>query len=151
MRAVLGLLIAGAALCPACVCSSAVDLDRALLEGDDAGVDPDDPPDSGHDPPGHDAGPAGDAGLEPCPQGWTRCSGTCVDTDADDQSCGACGIACADGWICVAGACAPLCVGDHEVLWCLDQCIDPDRDKHNCGACGVVCVEHQDCNGGTCR
>ncbi|MFC1730257.1 MopE-related protein [candidate division KSB1 bacterium] len=40
-----------------------------------------------------------------CPAGETDCSGTCVDTDLDDNNCGACGTVCAGGESCVAGVC----------------------------------------------
>jgi len=64
---------------------------------------------------GADAGPAtddaavddagSDAGPVECDAIETDCGGTCVDTSTDPAHCGGCGVTCAPGQICNAGAC----------------------------------------------
>ncbi|MCD6498021.1 MAG: hypothetical protein J7M25_06915 [Deltaproteobacteria bacterium] len=45
------------------------------------------------------------AGVLVCPDGLTGCDGTCVDTETDDENCGACGHRCGDGETCREGTC----------------------------------------------
>lgn len=44
-----------------------------------------------------------------CADGSSVCSGVCVDLTADQFNCGACGVACPVGTLCVAGTCAASC------------------------------------------
>jgi len=56
-----------------------------------------------------DCGDCGsDAGADAtaCPGSETDCAGTCVDVETDPSNCGACGMSCAVGQTCSAGACA---------------------------------------------
>ncbi len=84
----------------------------------------------------------------------TDCSGTCVDTDTDDNNCGMCDRMCDTGTECVAGDCE--CVAG--TVDCSGTCIDPLTDNGFCGAgndCsaepGVVCDPDSMCLDGVCR
>jgi hypothetical protein len=77
---------------------------------------------------GSDAASGNDATADvtaPCPTGQTRCDGTCLDTSADPQNCGGCGVACKGTDVCSASTCVTC-----------DK-IDVDKDGYN------ACV---DCN-----
>lgn len=74
----------------------------------------------------------------------------CRNLAADVEHCGGCGIACAQGEICVAGGecdlghceCpgAPLGCDEGEDCCPSVGCVDLDHDVHNCGACGNDCT-----------
>lgn len=85
-----------------------------------------------------------------CPSPGQTCSGVCVDVSRDDGNCGGCGVRCATGRACVAGACA--CMG--RAVPCAGGCVDVTTDAANCGACGFRCVapEHgsTECSASRC-
>lgn len=108
-----------------------------------------------------------------CPNGFTQCGDTCVDTRSDMENCGACGSLCsapADDdprwtcgpgfeppnttWVCGDSSCKLSCkphFGDCNQLFCGDGCeIDLLSDPANCGACGNACSAEQTCSGGVC-
>ncbi len=60
--------------------------------------------------------------AHPCGVGNTCCGNQCVDVNASESHCGACGNACGAG-----GAC------------CLGRCATPENDPMNCGRCGAAC------------
>lgn len=87
---------------------------------------------------------------EGCQAGDVLCGDTCTDVSSDPDNCGACGVSCAEGESCSAGA----CVGDEgcqagDVL-CGETCTDVSSDRNNCGACGLSCAEGEGCNAGVC-
>lgn len=80
----------------------------------------------------------GDATTPPlCGLGEIPCLGACVDPLGDPSHCGGCGVRCATGEACSAGACAAACESPRAS--CGGRCLDVTRDPDNCGACGVVC------------
>src|SRR4051812_23621058 len=42
-----------------------------------------------------------------CATGETSCSGACVNVATDPMNCGACGMICPSGVMCIAGVCSP--------------------------------------------
>ncbi|MEM9696288.1 MAG: hypothetical protein AAGA56_27330 [Myxococcota bacterium] len=99
-----------------------------------------------------------------CQQRLLNCEDTCIDPFSDERYCGAtddcagenAGEACAAGFACQGGTCAPSCpVGQ---IACNGQCIDPATDETYCGAtfgctgssAGVTCAPGQICSGSTC-
>jgi hypothetical protein len=47
-----------------------------------------------------------------CPRVQAQCGEVCADLQSSPSNCGACGVACATGQVCVAGACTSLLSGD---------------------------------------
>jgi hypothetical protein len=96
------------------------------------------------------ASDAGDAGMDatsPCPTGQALCGDACVDPQADNAHCGACGNACAGGTACSSGRCE--CVQPGQAL-CGGKCVVTATDSSNCGGCGVVCGGGSSCAAGRC-
>lgn len=93
----------------------------------------------------------GDEPGSSCAAGQADCSGVCVDTDTSAANCGGCGIACASGEVCEAGACTvaelECSPGESE---CADECVDTDTDGAHCGGCNNACLPGQSCQDGTC-
>ncbi len=114
-------------------------------------------------------------GLE-CRDGWALCDGECVDVSSDALNCGGCGLACAAGEACVAGACAgpsddagippgdagPADAGAPDAgpppptgcgigeLECDGVCRDVLSDPTRCGACDAACAVGELCVDGAC-
>ena len=80
-----------------------------------------------------------------CSADETLCDGACVQTDTDQNNCGACGTTCAAVQSCVAGSCACPTAG-HSL--CGSVCVDTNTNRSHCGACGTTCAV--DCIAGTC-
>ncbi len=80
------------------------------------------------------------ASGECCGSGLNACAGTCVDYQTDENNCGSCGNACANGTSCVAGACT--CGFNQENCGTTQapNCKTTSVDPTNCGGCGVSCV-----------
>jgi len=100
-------------------------------------------PDAGMDAGPQDAGP-------PCPAGEARCGGVCLDTRSNAEHCGRCGVVCAAGQRCVAGA----CVCPMGTVPCGALCVTPQTDPNHCGGCRRQCPNRpnvtQRCVDATC-
>ena len=93
-------------------------------------------------------GGAADAGSDAgCSPGLMECSGACVDMTTDNANCGACGVLCTGGTMCVSGACT--CPQNEKL--CGGVCVDETSDPKNCGACGVTCAPSEVCSMGACK
>ena len=68
-----------------------------------------------------------------CPEGFTVCGGSCVDTSASATHCGTCNNPCRPNQTCCSGICRNL-----------------NTHNANCGACGNVCPAGTNCCNGTC-
>lgn len=80
--------------------------------------------------------------------GLSQCGDLCVDLQADEQNCGACGVACVQGERCTAGACGTQCTAGQRS--CDGSCVDLATDVNNCGGCGRRCPAGNVCVGGVC-
>jgi hypothetical protein len=99
---------------------------------------------------------SGTATGDGCDRGLVRCDGACVDVEADDAHCGACGSACGAGEVCAYRACQPNSIycadGGGLGLTCAGQCILPAESLDHCGACGNACDAASYCGeGGACK
>jgi len=83
-----------------------------------------------------------------CPDGYTTCSGICVDTKTDLNNCGSCGNKCPTGQICVNGVCIYSCPPGQTL--CSGQCVDTTSDQNNCGSCGNKCTGSKMCSSSKC-
>ena len=101
--------------------------------------------------------PGDSACTETCPGGncttectdvQTLCDGACVDTQINQNHCGACGTACDAGTVCTAGECAVSCPGGQ--VECEGLCYDLINDTQNCGECGNACLAGEVCGNGQC-
>jgi hypothetical protein len=70
-----------------------------------------------------------------CGFGLEACNGQCLAFTSDPNNCGACGVTCGAGSVCVNGACE---CGFGQIK-CGTNCITPSVDPLNCGACGSIC------------
>jgi hypothetical protein len=71
---------------------------------------------------------------------------TCVNTQTDNNNCGACGTACAMGSTCQMGACrCPM-----GSTLCGRSCVNLQTDAANCGRCGNACPMGRVCTMGSC-
>jgi TolB protein len=81
----------------------------------------------------------------------TACDGVCVDTQNDRRHCGGCGMACAAGRVCTAGACVAVATTCAAPLTaCSGVCFDLQNDPGHCGSCTTVCGASEFCRMGTC-
>ena len=83
-----------------------------------------------------------------CAEGETECGGVCVNLQRNRDNCGACGTACRDGLVCMAGRCAQSCPASQTL--CGGLCVTTMTDRANCGSCGVNCAAGQVCSNGAC-
>jgi hypothetical protein len=86
-------------------------------------------------------------GSVACLPNQQLCALGCADVSSNAQHCGACGVACAPGQICQAGACLDVCGAG--LGFCSGQCVSL-QSPGNCGACGNACLPGQFCVGGAC-
>ena len=90
-----------------------------------------------------------DGGADTGPQGCatgTECAGACVDTNANPNHCGGCGMSCGDGEICSAGQCKP------QVTDCSKEpCPSGYYCDLNTTQCKPGCGSDADCTNGTCE
>ena len=94
-----------------------------------------------------DDGPPGGGQPVVCLPGQLACPSGCVDATTNPQHCGACGVACAPGMACEAGACRDVC--GSGLGFCGGQCVSL-QSAGNCGTCGNACQGGQLCVGGAC-
>lgn len=87
----------------------------------------------------------------------TCCDGVCVNTDIDEDNCGACEMGCGATQECCGGSCNPVdvCAGCAEDCGagescCATECVDTQTDRFNCGGCGIACGAGSVCCAGTC-
>lgn len=109
-----------------------------------------------------------------CPNGFTQCGDDCVQTQSNNDHCGACDTPCVDPtsdtdprwkcgpnvkppntmFQCAESECTLQCrpgFEDCNMDFCGDGCeTDVREDPLNCGACGHACGPDQICKGGTC-
>ncbi len=109
-------------------------------------------------PDGTDCGPNSvcHSGDCVCDDGFTLCSGECVDTETDLDHCGDCGEPCTTGEsdaeaMCVDSSCDIEC-NDDSLTYCpeSDTCTDTQTDPENCGTCGNTCGGTTACEAGQC-
>jgi len=81
--------------------------------------------------------------------GLTTCGDECVNTQKDEQNCGACSASCYSGYLCSAGTCVLSC--QLGLAACGGQCVNLYKDEENCGQCGFICASNQRCNLGACQ
>ncbi len=89
----------------------------------------------------------------PCTDGQSQCDGVCVELQASDEHCGACGDACEAEHRCAEGRCVEdggtdACSEDQAE--CGGHCVDLEADPRNCGDCEVQCATEQVCADGAC-
>ena len=101
---------------------------------------------------------SGGGGGDSCNLPQKLCVGACVDPRFDPSNCGACGNACTDGKVCVAGSCDVSCPkgsdkcaldgagGGAGVSVCADFLVD----RNHCGACAEKCATAEVCAAGKC-
>jgi hypothetical protein len=79
--------------------------------------------------------------VAPACTAGTDCSGLCVDTTSDHDSCGTCGHACAATEVCSGSACtcAP------GLAPCGGACVDLATDPMHCGSCTTACGAGEAC------
>lgn len=78
-------------------------------------------------------GPATNPGGECTPE-QTDCDGACVDIFSDPQNCGACGMACGDGFTCDSGSCV-IGGGDCQPDASPESCYSGPAGTQGLGAC----------------
>lgn len=81
-----------------------------------------------------------------CPSGQRTCAGECRALDTDVTNCGGCGVKCAAGEACTAGAC--VCTAGLTSCG-VAGCVDLKSDPANCGKCGTSCGSLL-CSAGSC-
>ena len=86
-------------------------------------------------------GGGGGGTASACSDGLVVCAGSCVDTQADPEHCGACGYGCGAEQICLAGKCEAPCPPGSAP--CGGACTDVLSDAANCGGCGDGCLTEQ--------
>lgn len=99
-----------------------------------------------------DGGTGEDADRVSCAAPKAVCSGSCVDTQTNDENCGACGKKCGQGEACAEGKCVVEC--PPESTKCSvggkDICVNAASDNTNCGGCGQKCASGYVCSAGKC-
>ncbi len=83
-----------------------------------------------------------------CPGQQIACGEICVDLDADDLNCGACGTMCPSGQSCVARTCVADCAA--PMMACGAECVDVQTSEAHCGGCDDACTPRGECIAGDC-
>ena len=111
------------------------------------------------------SGDGSECDPNPCPNGLTCCSSTCVNLQTDNAHCGSCDAApCAEGEACKDGVCAgcPSPCADGETcceagttcckVCCEDACCPSGEScvEGVCATCTPACTAGQTCCGGSC-
>ncbi|MCG8557470.1 MAG: hypothetical protein MJD61_19610 [Proteobacteria bacterium] len=92
-----------------------------------------------------------------CPPPFVDCGSGCSDQLSDAFNCGACGIECGTGGICVAGVCQcppgtiQCQIGEGGLGGTGCVLGDMQSDVNNCGQCGNQCAVGAACIGGNCQ
>lgn len=84
-----------------------------------------------------------------CGEGFTDCSGVCVDTAVDPDHCGGCGIMCAGDEVCSEGGCTAGGCPDGTTM-CSRSCVDTQTNETHCGGCDMPCPDGASCFEGSC-
>jgi hypothetical protein len=82
------------------------------------------------------------------PNYLTDCGGVLVNTQSDNNNCGACGNVCLSGYCCDNGNCVLSCQAG--LTDCGGTCINLQSDNNNCGSCGTNCPAGYECISGSC-
>jgi hypothetical protein len=115
-----------------------------------------------------------------CGDDEIQCGGECIDSNTDEENCGACNIPCSPGVLCVEGDClviedilcsddctaegcegelcdvggqictAGFCSCPNDFFECNGACVDVNIDVNHCGGCGIPCSDDESCEGGIC-
>jgi len=91
--------------------------------------------------------PPGATASARCSNGYTSCSGACVNLRSNAANCGACGHACAAGQVCQRGTCSGCPSG---ATACNGTCVNLLTSASNCGSCGNACPSGETCSSGAC-
>jgi hypothetical protein len=89
---------------------------------------------------------APDASDGGCPATTSLCGGSCVNTQTDNNNCGACGTVCSasEDQFCHAGQCGSECGGtfstSYGVCSNLGLCVNFTNTNVDCGGCGTDCT-----------
>jgi hypothetical protein len=75
----------------------------------------------------------------------TNCSGTCTNTNTDNNNCGTCGTVCTAPETCNGGTCS--CASGTSL--CAGACVALNTTT-NCGTCGNACTAGDSCISGAC-
>ncbi|MCG8557681.1 MAG: hypothetical protein MJD61_20705 [Proteobacteria bacterium] len=86
-----------------------------------------------------------------CPSGTHQCFGLCVSLANDIANCGACGLICKPGTVCIGGACTCAALPGGPIRDCPNACTDTTLDPLNCGGCGRECGFGAVCVNGRCQ
>ncbi len=80
-------------------------------------------------------------------QNPTNCSGTCTNTQTDENNSGTCGHICAAGQTCSGGICGACpAASPTECEAPINACVNPTIDSANCGDCGTFCAGGEHCS-----
>lgn len=102
--------------------------------------------------------PGEPTGPVTCAAGLTDCGGECVDLTSNAGNCGACGVSCSLGGVCIGGSCgapAPTClVNGSPCTYGVDVCcagLTCYQSICQCSPPGDVCVDPTVCCSGVCN
>ena len=87
-------------------------------------------------------------GAPTCEGDRFACDDECVALSRDPGNCGACGVTCGFGQICIDGSCRRDCPSG--LVACGSDCRDVRTDVENCGTCDNDCGPDAHCADSTC-